>query len=248
MWVFAGGMFRSGSTLQFQLASALVERAGVGRRFEWMMPEAFADVGPEFDGVPELLIFKTHVCKHAMRERLRDGRAIALGAHRDLRDVAVSGAIKAGVEPTPEYCAELMEGCIACANGWAGSPGILEQSYELLTNDTTRACLQIAGHLGVECSMALAQKLAEAFSVESQRARIGRAVREGKMTKPTPDSVMLHMEREYLHPNHIADGETGKWRSVLSMDAVETIERIAGEWLVERGYELVSRARAERAV
>lgn len=248
MWVFAGGMFRSGSTLQFQLASALVERAGVGRRFEWMMPDAFAEIAWEHDGDPRLIIFKTHVCKHAMRERLRDGRAIALGAHRDLRDVAVSGAHKAGVEPTPEYCRELMEGCMACARGWEGSPGILEQSYALLTTDTPRACLEIADHLGVACSPEQARSLAAAFSVELQRDRIERAVREGRMAKPTPDSEMVHMQREYLHPNHLADGATGKWKGRLSPEAVEVIERIAGDWLVERGYGLVTGAGTERAV
>lgn len=244
MWVFAGGMFRSGSTLQFQLASALVERAGVGRRHEWVQPEDFADIAPRLDDDPQLIVFKTHVCKHPMRERLRDGRAIALGAHRDLRDVAVSAARKAGVEPTPEYCRELMEGCVACARGWEGSPGILEQSYTHLTTNTAQACLEIAAHLGVECSKEQAHSLAGEFSVASQRVRIQQAVREGRMIKPTPNAVMVHMEREYLHPNHIDDAAEGKWRRVLTPEAVGVIERIAGDWLAQRGYPLTTVVRS----
>ncbi len=240
MWIFASGMFRSGSTLQFQLISALIERAGLGHRMPWTMPEDFADFAAEHDDKPELLVFKTHVCKHPMRERLRDGRALAIGAHRDLRDVAVSGATKAGVEPTPAYCKELMEGCMACARGWEGSPGILEQSYTLLTQDPKRACMQMAAHLEVPCEESLAESLALEFSMGQQRERIACAIQEGRMRKPTPDAKMLHMEDELLHPNHIDDGREGKWRGVLCEDAVGVIESIAGDWLLARGYELTS--------
>ena len=33
MWVFCGGMIRSGSTLQYQIAADLVERLGVGHGY-----------------------------------------------------------------------------------------------------------------------------------------------------------------------------------------------------------------------
>jgi len=231
-------MFRSGSTLQFQLVSALIEREGLGRRLPWVMPEEFAQMAPELDGSRELLVFKTHVCKHPMRVRLRDGRALAVGVHRDLRDVAVSGAKKAGVEPTPEYCRELTEGCMACARGWEGSPGIMELSYTRLTEDTPAACLEMAAHLGIPCDAGRAEALASEFSVGRQRERIADAVRDGRMVKPAPNSKMRHMEGELLHPNHIEDGRTGKWREVLCPGAIGEIERIGAEWLVARGYEL----------
>lgn len=240
MWVFASGMFRSGSTLQFQLVSALIERAGLGHRMPWAMPEDFAEIAIEHDENPELLVFKTHICKHPMRERLRDGRALAIGAHRDLRDVAVSGAQKAGVEPTPAYCKELMTGCMACARGWEGSPGILEQSYALLTRDPKHAVLEMAGHLQIPCSETHAEALSQEFSVDRQRERIAKAVRDGRMRSPRPGGKILHMDRELLHPNHIVDGQTGKWRDVLSPESIRVIEEIGADWLAFRGYELTT--------
>ena len=41
MWVFCCGMQRSASTLQFQIAAELVERAGLGERVGWVRPEQF---------------------------------------------------------------------------------------------------------------------------------------------------------------------------------------------------------------
>lgn len=242
MWIFAGGMFRSGSTLQFQIVAELIERAGMGERVPWAMPEDFTKVAeqhPDSGDAPDtMLVFKTHVCKHAMRERLRDGRARAVRVHRDLRDVAVSGAQKAGIEPTPEYCREVAEGNLACANGWPDVDTVRSWSYERLTRETETVCLEMAAFLGVPCTPGLAAELARAFSPDEQRERIQRAVRSGAMVPAVPGDTRLHAERDLLHPDHLRDGATGKWRDHLPPESVELIESIAGEWLIANGYPL----------
>jgi len=251
MWVLAGGRFRSGSTLQYQMVAAMVERSGTGRRVEWCMPEGFADLADRIEreqrDPSELLVFKTHVCKRAMRERLGDGRAVAVSVHRDLRDVAVSAARKSGVEPTPEYCASLMEQLMACERGWElvlgpetvrteGFVGILDIRYEDLVRDPAGACLEMASHIGIPCDRERAESIAQQFTPDRQRARIARAMREGRMVTAVAGYPTVHMERELLHPDHLADGGIGVWRRVLSDRSVEVIERIAGAWLVRMGY------------
>gem|GEM_PF-5430169 len=185
MWVFAGGMFRSGSTLQFQIVADLVERAGLGERCRWMMPDDFAEYARRSetgtDRSQTLRVFKTHVCKHAMRERLRDGRARAVRCHRDLRDVVASAAQKAGVEPSPEYARELIEGNLACDNGWPDVPSVRSWSYELLTRETRSVVLEMAEHLSVPCDDSIAGELAMSYRPEQQSVRIERAISAGEM-------------------------------------------------------------------
>lgn len=238
MWVFAAGMFRSGSTLQFQLISAMVERAGRGRRMPWAVPEAFGGLATEHDASDELMVFKTHVCKHPMRERLADGRAKAISVHRDIRDIVVSGAQKRGVEPDVAYCRETVTGVMACVEGWSRSQGILELSYTALTESTADSCLRMAAFLGIPMTPSEAEGLAEEFGPDRQRARIERAVADDALVAPHPEWDARCVPGEQLHVNHLADGATGKWRGVLSVEAVGVIEDIAGAWMHSRGYRL----------
>ncbi|USN97936.1 MAG: hypothetical protein H6810_07005 [Phycisphaeraceae bacterium] len=238
MWVFAGGMFRSGSTLQYQIVSTLIEQAGLGRRVEWRMPEEFVQLADETGEPDEMLVFKTHVCKHPMRERLRDGRALAVAAHRDLRDVIVSGADKDGRELTPDYCRELAGGCLACYNGWPTCDAIRWWPYDRLTHDTASVTLEMAGHLDLPCTPDLARALADEFAPDRQRRRIDDAVREGQMVAARPGGRLRHTRGDLLHPNHLKDGRTGKWRDRLSPESLAVIEEVAGEWLTTHGYEL----------
>jgi len=240
MWVFACGRFRSGSTLQYQLVASMIERAGMGRRLAWHEPEEFGDLADEIErggGLREMLVFKTHVCKHPMRERLRDGRALGVSVHRDLRDVAVSAARKAGLDPTPEYCRTLMKGLLACERGWSGVPGVLEVSYDALVSRPVGCCLAMADHLGVACPRARAESLAEEFAPDRQQRRIDEAVRTGRLSGST-NGASAHVEGELLHPGHLADGRAGAWRDTLPRESVRVIEEMAGEWLIKHGYAL----------
>ena len=242
MWVFCGGMFRSGSTLQYQLVSEITERAGRGVRVPWVMPEEFLALAESYERRAEfsarLHVFKTHVCKHAMRERLRDGNALAVRVHRDLRDIAVSGARKAGRDPTPEYCRELAEGCMACEDGWSERTGVRSWSYEALIGDTTAVCTQMAHHLDVRLDAGAAEALAAEFSPTRQQARIESALRDGGMVTAVEGYDTVHMDRELLHPNHIVDGRIGIWKESLPTASIRVIEAVAGDWLQRNGYEL----------
>ncbi|MEM9064134.1 MAG: sulfotransferase domain-containing protein [Planctomycetota bacterium] len=220
--------------------SEIVERAGVGERQPWCMPEEFGAIAPELDSSPELFVFKTHVCKHPMRERLLDGRAIGVSVHRDIRDVVVSGAQKAGADPDESYCRDLVEGVLASLRGWPETEAILETSYERLTTETAACCLEIARHLGVPLAPSAATALAAEFSPARQAERIERALEEGTMRPAVPGGSISHMDRELLHPNHIADGRNGKWREALPDASLRVIEDLAGEWMLSKGYRLAA--------
>lgn len=44
MWVFCCGMFRSASTLQFQITTRLVKDAGIGQQVGWIDANRFWEV------------------------------------------------------------------------------------------------------------------------------------------------------------------------------------------------------------
>ncbi len=46
-----------------------------------------------------------------------------------------------------------------------------------------------------------------------------------------------------LHNRHILNGESGRWRTVLSPAQVDQIEGWFGNWLVQHGYTLRERHR-----
>lgn len=251
MWVFAGGMFRSGSTLQYQIVSDLIERRGLGERRGWIDPECFANLAEQTERQraepAPLSVIKTHVCKHGMRTRLRDGRALGVGVHRDLRDVVVSGAQKAGRRPCPEYARELIEGCLACWNGWPETPAMRWWPYERLVGDTTGVILEMSDHLGLRCDIREAREISDLYAPERQQRRIDEAITTGAIAEHRPGGRMTYIEHDLLHPDHLRDGRIGKWREQLPEETLRVIEQTAGPWLMSMGYPLATGAiRSER--
>src|SRR5512138_2281267 len=105
-WIFCGGMIRAGSTLQYQIASELIERLGLGRRTGYLPPAEHAWVlGAR--PVAGLSTFKTHELTEQVARQCRQSDAVALYIYRDLRDVVSSlqqKRARAIGRPSP-YCA-----------------------------------------------------------------------------------------------------------------------------------------------
>lgn len=90
MWVFCGGMSRSGSTLQFQLTAHIVESVNLGKRIGWIEPGEFEDLRRRDDVGKEWRVVKTHICTPSMIEEFEAGRAKGIYVFRDIRAVVVS--------------------------------------------------------------------------------------------------------------------------------------------------------------
>ena len=67
MWIFCGGMPRSGSTLQFQLTAHLVELAGLGMRVDWVRAAEFPKLREKYAARGGWKVLKTHACTPAMQ-------------------------------------------------------------------------------------------------------------------------------------------------------------------------------------
>lgn len=232
MWIFCGGMFRSGSTLQFQIASHLVEDRGLGRRVTWHRPDAFDEVRRANPAHRESLVFKAHGLTPAMREEVEKNGARVLTVHRDIRDVVVS-AMRKNANPFRKiWRNNRLKHWTNRFDEWAALPGALVARYDELVASLPHEVHRIASHLGLTLRADEAESIAEAYRIDRQIERTEavrrRRASEGKTLKFDPHSL--------LHHNHIASGSSGAFRQVLSPAQIRAIEDECGEWMARWGY------------
>ncbi|HVU64191.1 MAG TPA: sulfotransferase domain-containing protein [Phycisphaerales bacterium] len=226
------GMYRSGSTLQYQIASALVERSGVGRRLGWDWASAdFSLVRPRAPfGV--IKVHEPHPVR-GVEEGLDPEWTRYVYCHRDLRDVVVSYAAKLNVDLTrpPDDKNAAWLGVIMRAYAhFAARRGrrVLVRGYDQFVHDVEAEVRVIAEFLGVPADAAACREIAADVSIERQRERMESAARA---TSTKIESASL------VHHNHIRDGRSGQWREQLPAPWVEHVEKQYGWWLRANGYE-----------
>lgn len=234
MWAFCGGMLRAGSTLQYQIVAHIVEYAGIGRRAEFVPPDAFPELREHYASESGRVVFKSHTCTEEIEKECREGDALVFYVYRDLRDVAVSLMHKNNVSVDELLRKGVLDGCLREYGKWTALPGVLVMSYEELTNDLPGAVGRIASHLGVELGKAQCRDIAAEYAPDAQKQRIHklRSALDQQGEERGFDAQSL------LHHNHIRSGKQGQWREELTDAQVAVIESRYGEWLVRHGYRL----------
>jgi hypothetical protein len=236
MWVFCCGMQRSGSTLQFQIAACLVERAGLGRRVEWVEPGRFPELRDRYADVPGLKVFKHHICTDAMAAEFARGNAVGIYSYRDPRDVFVSNMKKYSTSFEELWCSGFLEMSLWNYRRWTGQPRVLVSRYETMIGDLAGEVARIAAHLQIALDAQDCRRIADEHSMPKQLERIAgfggeKALRDGYAgARYDPESM--------LHTDHIQGGVVGGWRGVLRPGERALIENMAADWLRAHGYEL----------
>lgn len=234
LWVFCCGLFRSGSTLQYQFTAELIERNGKGQRL------GYADDEIEFSQVLQQSIFgmnvlKAHKLVPEMQRLFEQNCAYGIGIYRDIRDVAVSAMKMLDISFETLIKQEVLEWHIQQFEQWSNQPRMLISKYEVMTTDIVEEVLRIANHLQLDCSECIAAEIAAQYSLEKQYDR----VRQIALTKD-----MLAVDGAYwntdslLHYNHISNGGSGAWKTVLSSEQAAFLEFKYGDWLTAKSYEL----------
>ena len=197
------GMAKSGSTLGFQLVSAILEEAGV--------PQTDVDLGEEGDGrftgvvrpralkkmvsiaserTETPIAFKTHSgLWNCVAEGLDEGWIIGHAICRDPRDIALSmmdasrefrswgkrdGQPLRHVEDALDYVRGHTEKFLK----WAAHPRMLHLPYEPLAFDTEATAAKIAAQLGVDVDLARCVKAAKASFTQFNKGRSHRFEKE----------------------------------------------------------------------
>lgn len=236
MWIFCCGNQRSGSTLQYQITSEIIESLGIGRRRGQINNESFGDLMMTENKNNEYLVVKTHDFIIQGAELIKKGEAKAIYAYRDLRDVMISLMSTLG----RSFYSLLRDGYadffLKVDYEWSRVPGMHISKYEEIIKDRKREVLRIADYLGLKITDSVAREIADKYSIEEQKKRIEgidykTIYREaGRNNAPDPYSM--------LKLDHIHSPVPGQWRMRLSKMQLGMVESIAHKWLIKKGYGL----------
>jgi hypothetical protein len=237
MWIFCGGMARSGSTLQFQLTADLVERAGRGTRVEWVPPDEFPRLRERYAGYPGWKVWKSHECTPEMLAEFAAGNARGVYVHRDVRDVVASRMREGGLTFAQLWATGFLDRTLDRFDRWTTLEGVLVSRYGQMVTRLADEVGRIARHLGLAVGPDEQVEVAQQYTVPRQLDRIREAVAGGRL-RQSPDGRTSYDPVSNLHPDHIGSGEAGEWRRVLTREELAMIEDRAGKWLVANGYPL----------
>jgi hypothetical protein len=224
-------MQRSGSTLQFQITSHLVEMAGLGKRHEFMAPDEIPGVIGE--DIAQYVVLKTHVFSDAIGAAFTRGQALGIYCFRDLRDVIVSFMHKEQKAFAEKWVLSRIDNNLRWYTYWTAQPRMLVSRYETLIADLPGEVARIASHLGIKLDQTTCQKIAELYSIDRQRQTIAEAIQAQRLQSKVGQIFDPH---SLLHTNHIRSGEVGGWKETLTPQQADFIEEHARDWMLQHGY------------
>lgn len=226
--------------MQFQIAAHLVEQAGLGCRVPWIRPEEFPKIRDEWRDDRRTKVFKTHRMTDAIREEFDRRNAAALYIYRDLRDVVASRIRKSNATFEGVFSkGSLIDEVLSLYDQWTAKAPCLISRYEDVVADLPAEVARIANFLEIAIDTGQCAKIAEEYSIDRQLERI-ESLRNDVTRQMSSGKAEVYDRDSLLHTNHIASGRHGSWTDVLTDLHVAMIERRAGDWLVDRGYELVN--------
>ncbi|MBD2091547.1 sulfotransferase domain-containing protein [Microcoleus sp. FACHB-1515] len=233
MWVFCCGMFRSASTLQFQITSQLVQESGRGIQVGWIDAKRFAEVRSHYtdDGYK---VIKVHLCPEAIQAEFAAGNALGIYIHRDIRDVYASMMKQRQKSFDFLWNEGFLDTCLESYQTWTQLPNVLISEYAQVMADLPREVDRIAQHLKIDITPDRTCSIAAAHSIAAQKERITQFRQQLLQTPLNPSDhreiVDYHDEATLLHMNHIDSAKIDRWKDDLTAEQVDRIEAKVREW------------------
>jgi FkbM family methyltransferase len=232
MWIFCCGAKRSGSTLQFNIASEIVELKNKGSRQEHCVPGQFPALYKDVASIPGFKVFKTHELTAEMLEIIEKKEGVALYTFRDIRDVVVSNLKKGWIEHTQPAIEKYVEEYVAYHNRIlaVSQLGIQFRKYESFYNNLENEIGFVASCLGIPLNKKEIHEIAEKLS-PSNVTNQG----DGEMTE---QGKFRFNKKTLLHENHIQGRVPDQYLKDLTENEILSIEKIAYKYLEENNYKL----------
>jgi len=210
------GMYRSGSTLIYQIVANLIGYdKGLGLRWTRQDLERIQKTG-------DTGILKIHTPVPDMEQIVRDRRYIY--SYRDIRDVFASMSVKryrnSDGKLSPLLNVGRICGCIE-SDAYFRARSSLIVRYESEIESLNVLVERVASSLGIE---SYDRSIAERLSLQNVK----------QFTDSLPDK---DYGRTLFCRHHVSDGKS-KFRQFLSNAYIRIIEHYAGDWLLQNGYEL----------
>lgn len=233
-WIFCCGMYRSASTLQFQIAARLVKDGGVGQQVGWIDWKRFPEVRNLYANYNGLKVTKVHTCSAPIISEFVKNNAKGIYIFRDIRDVYTS-SMKQRLKAFDQLWNEgFIESCLDNYKKWNSLPRVLVSNYEEVVENLPREVKRIATHMDVNISLD-SQRIADGYTVEIQQKRIGNFKDKLLRMPETHENkdreiVDYYDEESLLHINHIDSGKVGRWKEELSIKEVALIDNKVINW------------------
>ena len=172
-------MYRACSTWQYEVVAHLLEHHRNGRRLGYLTAEQYAGpsrpdaagAGPGAVPPTGSRVFKSHEGDRCFARAIADGRAVAVYAYRDVRDVVFSLMHKRGLTFEQLFRQGMIHQVLANDRFWTGRPDVLIQRYDEILADPVSAVRELAHHLGIEPAEGEAERIAHEYSLASNKAR-----------------------------------------------------------------------------
>lgn len=239
MWVFCCGMYRSASTLQFQITTQLVKHAGIGQQVGWIDADRFPEVRCRYEQDNGLKVIKVHKCTNSIRTEFIKNNAIGVYTYRDVRDVYAS--MMRQRQKSFEFLKKegFLEGCLDNYRKWTSLPNVLVSHYREIIADPAQEVKRIADHLHVKTDTKTCSDIAKNYTIEAQQERISDFKQKLLQLERNPNDHReifdYHDDNTLLHMNHIDSVRVGRWKDDLSDYEVEQIEQTVKDWCEKHG-------------
>ncbi len=240
MYVLCVGMYRACSTWQYDVVAHLLERHRGGRRLGYLTGEQFAQLDDREPDDGSWKVLKSHEEHGRFARALDEGRALAIHAHRDIRDVVFSLMHKRNLDFLTIVRQGMIHQVLANDRFWSARPRMIEQRYDRLIAEPEAGIVELAGHLGVDLAPGEAAEVAAEYSFQANRRRaaeLGRRLARGGLDLNDPSIAQAHDGQTLLHWNHMREGRVGDWLGRATPRQRMVLARICGPWLAEHGYE-----------
>lgn len=237
-------MYRSASTLQFQIASHLVQTADRGQQVGWIDAYRFAETQSIYSNQATadapMKVVKVHTCTESIAAEFTQSNAIGIYTFRDLRDVYASYLKQRQKSFEELWQEELVENCLTNYAKWTSLPRVLVSQYEQIISDLVTEVSRIASHLGIALSQSECQAIANDYTFTNQQVRVQKfreqLLQQALDSNDHRDIVDYHDEESLLHMNHLDSGQVGRWQTELSSQQVDRIEASVKQWCEANGY------------
>lgn len=238
MMVISNGMLRSGSTLQYNVAAAVLETAGPLDRAGFIGDFAKPKMREKLDALKAAdgwTIVKTH--EAPLAREFYDERVRVLFSYRDVRDIAASMKKKWGY-PFEQILADI-DAMIEIERAFSDIPNVLVQSYDRLYDDLPAATREIAQFLDAGIDGARCEQIAGLNSVENSQRRIRTRSMNPVVQLLGRFSGRFRIDpKTQMHNDHISatGGRDGDWVNQFEAAERAEMEQRFGCWLAQRGY------------
>lgn len=236
MWIFCGGMQRSASTLQYQIASTIVEKYNRGQRISWHSIIEHKKVIEKHNIFEGYYVFKSHILTKEIKEQFEKKNAVGIYIYRDIRDVISSLKEKNNTDYTIEQLEIMIKQMIKQHDLWISESSTYVSKYENVICDLKKEVQNIAKHIGIEIDKDFINKTAIELNKDKQKKNILKKINDPAMV--TVDQTNKYDPYTLLHVNHILSGDSGRYKKNLSKNQVRIINQLAKNWLKTNGYDI----------